>query len=192
MEIPQISPYRVDEAFIRSQKQLLAFDKMSSRESTDRIVHFYVDDYKFTRISTNPEKYAERLKPFRYVITPDFSQQLGMLKFQCFYNSCLNKAIAAFWQSLGVNIIFNVSWSTPDSFSYAFTGVPKGMAISISSIGVKSLAISKYTWQCGYDTAIKTLEPSLILRFGERMLHEEEDKSVYFDNPNFTRTFYGS
>jgi hypothetical protein len=66
------------------------------------------------------------------------------------------------------------------------------MAISISSIGVKSLAISKYTWQCGYDTAIKTLEPSLILRFGERMLHEEEDKSVYFDNPNFTRTFYGS
>lgn len=190
--IPIIKPYDVDVQFVRSQSQLLDFNKLNSATSYDRIVSFYMNDYLFARLLNNPEKYISRLKLFRYVITPDFSQLLGMPEFQLFNQNCWNKAMAAYMQLNGVNIIYNVTWSIPDSYEYAFTGIPKGSPIAINCTGIKSSAVSMYLWRQGYQEALRIIRPRLILRYGDKLPGEREDISVYFANSNIARVRNGS
>lgn len=38
----------------------------------DKAVHFFVDDYQFNRLWTNPDAYLERLKRFQYVFYTGF------------------------------------------------------------------------------------------------------------------------
>lgn len=183
-EIPVISSYIVDEEFIRSKNSLLGFTSSISSTNYNEIVHFYLNDNQFIRVFNNPSKYVDILKRYRYVITPDCSQYICMPQLQRMAHSFWNKAIAAFWQKQGINIIFNVSWSLPESYDYAFAGIPTGCAIAINCTGIKSTHLSKYLWQRGYEEAIKRLNPSLIIRYGDRMPNERENISVYFDNNN--------
>lgn len=183
-EIPVINSYSVDENFIRSKNSLLGFTSAISSDNYNEIVHFYLNDNQFIRIFNNPRKYVDILKEFRYVITPDCSQYINMPQIQRMSHSFWNKAIAAFWQKQGINIIYNVSWSLPESYDYAFAGLPTGCAIAINCTGIKGSPLSKYLWQKGYNEAIARLNPSLIIRYGDRMPNERDDISVYFENIN--------
>lgn len=191
-EIPVIKSYFVDEDFIRSKNSLLGFTSAISSDNYDEIVHFYLNDNQFIRIFNNPRKYVDILKGFRYVITPDCSQYINMPQLQRMSHSFWNKAIAAFWQKQGINIIYNVSWSLPESYDYAFAGLPTGCAIAINCTGIKGSPLSKYLWQKGYNEAIARLNPSLIIRYGDKMPNERDDISVYFENINLKNLRNGS
>lgn len=183
-EIPIINSYSVDEDFIRGKNSLLGFTSAISSVNYDEIVHFFLNDNQFARVFNNPSKYVDILKNFRYVITPDCSQYINMPQLQRMAHSFWNKAIAAFWQKQGINIIFNVSWSLPESYDYAFAGLPKGCVIAINCTGIIGCSVSKYLWQKGYNEALIRLEPSLIIRYGDKMPNERDDISIYFDNIN--------
>lgn len=131
--------------------------------------------------------YAKILSRFKYVISPDFSQHLDMPQFLCMQNSWWNSAFGAYWQSLGINIIPNVSWSRPDSFDYAFTGLPKHGVVAINCTAIKGNPMSRYFWMKGYDAAINVLDPKLIIRYGDKMPNEDETRSIYFENENLKR-----
>lgn len=88
---------------------MIAFSKAVSSKNFNQIVHFYEADRSFARIMHNPQKYAEILARFEYVISPDFSQHLDMPPFLCMQNSWWNNAFGAYWQSLGINVIPKVS-----------------------------------------------------------------------------------
>lgn len=191
-EIPVINSYNVDEDFIRSKNSLLGFTSAISSDNYDEIVHFYLNDNQFIRVFNNPSKYVDILKWYRYVITPDYSQYINMPQLQRMSHSFWNKAIAAFWQKQGINIIFNVSWSLPESYDYAFAGIPTDCVIAINCTGIKGSPLSKYLWQKGYDEAIARLKPSLIIRYGDRMPNERDDISVYFENINLKNLRNGS
>lgn len=90
-------------------------------------------------------------------------------------------------QSLGVNIIVNATWSTPDSFAYCFDGIPTGCAIAINSMGVNKHDVSKYLWRQGYAEAIRRLNPCRILRYGPKMGGELEGISTYYENNHLNR-----
>lgn len=143
-EIPIINKYFVDEDFIRNKSSLLGFTSAISSGNQDEIVHFYLSDNQFVRVFNNPSKYVDALKGFRYVITPDCSQYINMPQMQRMAHSFWNKAIAAYWQKQGINIIFNVSWSLPESYDYAFAGLPKGCAIVINCSGIVGCSASKF------------------------------------------------
>lgn len=183
-EIPIVKCYSVDKEYIRSKNSLLDFTRAISSTNYDEIVHFYLNDNQFVRVFNNPGKYIDILKRYRYVITPDCSQYIYMPQLQRMSHSFWNKAIAAYWQELGINIIYNVSWSCPESYDYAFAGLPKGCVIAINCTGIIGCSASKYLWQKGYNEAIARLEPSLIIRYGDKMSNERDDISVYFDNTN--------
>lgn len=165
----------------------LAFSKALYSTETGKLVHFYECDQAFARILHQPRKYMELLKRFRYVSGPDFSQKIGMPEFVRFQNSWWNKALTAYWQSEGIPVIPNVSWSDPDSYEYAFKGLPKHSVIAINFVGVRSCHWSMYLWRKGYEEALRRLEPKLIIRYGDRMPGENEACSVYFENENYKR-----
>ena len=166
---------------------MIAFSKAVSSKSFNHIVHFYEADRSFARIMHNPQMYAKILSRFKYVISPDFSQHLDMPQFLCMQNSWWNSAFGAYWQSLGINIIPNVSWSRPDSFDYAFTGLPKHGVVAINCTAIKGNPMSRYFWMKGYDAAINVLDPKLIIRYGDKMPNEDETRSIYFENENLKR-----
>lgn len=168
-------------------KSMIAFSKSISSRNFNQIVHFYEADRSFARIMHNPQKYAEILSRFRYVISPDFSQHLDMPQFLCRQNSWWNNAFGAYWQSLGMSIIPNVTWSRPESYEYAFKGIPKQGVIAINCTAIKGNPISRYFWMKGYDAAISALNPKLIIRYGDIMPNEDKTRSIYFENKNLKR-----
>lgn len=45
----------------------------SCKDPQRKGVHFFIDDYQFTRLWTNPDAYLNMLRAFMCVFTPDFS-----------------------------------------------------------------------------------------------------------------------
>ncbi len=55
--------------------RLLGFDQIKRDEGRyrNRMVHFFLYDYKFEKIWEDPKLFVELLRPYRAVLTPDFS-----------------------------------------------------------------------------------------------------------------------
>lgn len=160
------------------------FSKALNGTNKDTVVVFYEPDTNFARILHNPKRYVEPLKRFTCVVGPDFSQKIGMTPFVNFHNHWWNMALTAFFQSQGVLIIPNVTWSNPASYSYAFVGIPKHSVIAINCTGIKGNHAAMYLWRKGYEEALRVLEPALIIRYGDKMPGERDDISVYYENIN--------
>lgn len=133
--VPVIKPTDIDSI----PNSIIAFSKAISTKEFNQIVHFYEADRSFARIMHNPQRYAEILGRFKYVISPDFSQHLEMPPFLCMQNSWWNNAFGAYWQSMGINVIPNVSWSRPESYKYAFNGIPKNGIVAINCTAIKGI-----------------------------------------------------
>lgn len=59
---------------------LIGFDKTSTDEQKHnaRMVHFFLYDYRFERVWEKPDTVLEKLRPYRAVLSPDFSMYLEM------------------------------------------------------------------------------------------------------------------
>ena len=165
--------------------KLISFNKAVAQKRYNGTPHFYLNDKEFVRVLTYPEKYLEILKRFPSVIAPDFSQYIEMPGPMRLYHCFLNKALAAYWANNGVNVIPNVTWSTPDSYDYSFAGIERNGVIAINCTGVRKSGYSKYLWLEGYKEAIRRLEPECIIRYGEKIPGEAEEMSIYFENENY-------
>ena len=186
--IPTLRPYEMESV----PKKLVPYNVWRSDRSKGDCVHFFISDYMFVGLLYASDDELHELAEANCVITPDFSQYADMPPEQRMHNCLLNRLVAARMQSLGVNIIVNATWSTPDSFAYCFDGLPTGCAIAINSNGARRLDTSKYLWRRGYEEAIRRLRPSLILRYGPKMEGEREDISAYYENEHLMRMRHGS
>lgn len=139
--ISDMGQYNVTESAL---KALVPCNVWRSGSTKGDCVHFFVSDYMFIGLLNASDDELRELAEARFVITPDFSQYADMPPEQRRHNCLLNRFVAARMQSLGVNIIVNATWSTPDSFAYCFDGLPAGCAIAINSNGARRLDASKY------------------------------------------------
>ena len=46
---------------------------------------------------------------------------------------------------------------------------------------------SKYLWKEGYKNVVLPLQPTTIIRYGDKMPDEMSDISIYFENSNLKR-----
>ncbi len=60
--------------------RLIGFDKtkLENTNHLDRMIHFFLYDYKFDRVWKNPDTDLEKLKRYRAVLSPDFSMYVEM------------------------------------------------------------------------------------------------------------------
>lgn len=171
--------------------KLVPFNIAMAERDYNCTVHFYINDGLFMQILRRPLKYLDILHRFDSVIAPDFSQYMDFPYPLRIYNSFQNKAFAAFLQHNGVDVISNVTWSDPASYAYSFAGLPKNSVVAINCNGIKKHDFSSYLWSKGYQTALATLQPKLIIRYGTKMPDEREDISMYFSNERLMRLKYG-
>ena len=80
--IAEIQPAQFD-----MPKEFVAFSAAAQcQHREDRGVHFFIDDYRFNRLWTAPDRYLDMLRQFQCVMTPDFSLYTDFPKAVQIYN----------------------------------------------------------------------------------------------------------
>ena len=129
-------------------------------------VHFFIDDYQFTRLWSNPDAYIEMLQRFKCVFTPDFSTYTDFPKAIQIYNHYRKHWLGAYWQMYGVEVIPTISWSDESSFDWCFDGEPVGGIVAVSSVGTQMNSEAQRLFLAGYREMLIRLNPSKVLFYG--------------------------
>lgn len=137
--------------------------KANDLKNWNKAVHFFVDDYRFEKYYSYPEKYIKWLNQYAYVLSPDFSLYAEMPVWRQIESVCKNRWYGAYWQSKGIKVIPTVSWGLSNTFDFCFEGIEKNSIVAIGMIGCKT---SKARFMNGYNEMLKRLEPETILCYG--------------------------
>ena len=129
-------------------------------------MHFFLDDYQFTRVWTEPDRYIPMLQRFKYVLTPDFSLYTDFPKPLQIYNHYRKHWIGAYWQMHGINVIPTICWSDQKSFEWCFDGEPTQSVVAVSSVGTQNNKEKKRCFLDGYHEMVERLQPTQIIFYG--------------------------
>ncbi|MBO5449399.1 MAG: DUF4417 domain-containing protein [Ruminococcus sp.] len=161
-DIPKLTGSDVDEI-----PELIGFNyAKTAKDRTDKGVHFFLDDYQFTRVWNNPTNYIELLKQFRIVLTPDFSLYSDFPRAMQIYNHYRKHWLGAYWESNCIKVIPTICWSDESSFEWCFEGEPVGSIVAVSSVGTQQNKNSKRAFLLGYEKMLERLQPETIIFYG--------------------------
>lgn len=147
-------------------ENLIGFNQCMSNATQKDGIHFFIDDYQFERLWRKPDRYIETLSMFPCVLTPDFSLYNDMPFPMQQWNIYRSRALGNYWQRIGMNVIPTLSWSTKESYNFAFDGLPKKSTYAVSTVGVKKDKKAIDLWKNGMEAFIEKLEPNTILLYG--------------------------
>ena len=165
-EIPQMKKQELDLCSISLISYSDTYSK-DNEENKQKGVHFFVDDYKFNGIYSNPERSLDKLSQYKFLLTPDYSLYADMDIWKQIENVAKNRYMGCFWQEKGLLVIPTISWSTPSSYEFCFDGVEKGSIVAVGMIGCKR---NKIMFLRGYNEMLNRIEPSAIICFGTPFL----------------------
>ena len=119
LQIPIIPKFQVS-ADDFNDLLLIGFDKthLEDQNHLDRMVHFFLYDYRFERVWKNPDNDIEKLYRYRTVLSPNFSMNLEMAPVMQQYNVFHNRWCSDYWASKGIRVIPTVSWSDESTFVF--------------------------------------------------------------------------
>lgn len=165
-DIPQIEPVSAEE--IGEIKQWIGFNYVLSDPDPDgKAVHFFLDDYQFERLWTNPDKYIEKLRRYRCVLSPDFSPYADMPMATQIFNHYRKHWLAVYLQKNGVRIVPTVRASGDKrSFEWYLDGEPAGGVVCISSMWT-SKDVSREHFMTEYNTMMEKLKPEKVFVYGK-------------------------
>lgn len=164
-------------------KELIGFNYMMTSENKNCGVHCFVDDYQFERLWNTPEKYIERLKEYKVILSPDFSLYMDMPMAMKVWNVYRSRLLGHYWQSEGIKVIPTISWAEEETYSFCFDGIPEGSIVAVSTIGVKKQSEAFKIWESGMKAMIEKIKPKIILVYGGKLDFDYgKIKVIYFKN----------
>ena len=131
--------------------------------------HFFIDDYQFERLWQRPDAYLDVLKPYKCVLTPDFSLYMDMPDAMQQWNRYRSAALGNYWQRNGITVIPTLSWAQPSSYGFCFKGLPRHSTVATSTVGVARDRDAQKVWHDGMREAMSRLEPSRVLLYGKNI-----------------------
>lgn len=167
-DIPQLEPIHENE--IGEIKEWIGFNYvLSDTEPEGKAVHFFIDDYQFTRIWNTPEKYMEKLARYEAVLTPDFSPYSDMPLATQIFNHYRKHWVGKLMQEYGVKVIPTIRASRDErSLDFYLDGEPEGGVVCISSMWTSDDDARDY-FKLEYETMRKTLKPEKIYVYGNEV-----------------------
>ena len=143
-QIPVVPKFKAREDDF-TDLRLIGFDKtkLESNNYLDRIVHFFLYDYKFERVWRNPDTDLEKLKRYKAILTPDFSMYTEMAPVMQLYNTFRNRWCGAYYASKGIRVIPSVSWGTRILLNFALMALKKAPQLQFRPIWCLSMDAEK-------------------------------------------------
>lgn len=138
--------------------------KKNDDENKDKTLHFFTYDWKFEKVYEKPDEELEKLKQYRYLLSPDFSIFTNMPKPLQIESIFKNRWCGAYWQSKGLKVIPTVSWGDENSFDFCFDGIEEGSVVAVSTYYRENC---EDDFMLGYNEMMKRIKPSLVLCYDE-------------------------
>lgn len=135
-------------------------------------VHFFLDDYRFETVWTQPRRSLSRIIRAGVALTPDFSLWREMPLAMQLWQVYRSRWCGCWMGSNGVDVIPTLSWSVPESYEFAFAGVPQHSTVAVSSVGIRGDEAEK-GYRHGIEAMIDVLKPDYVLVYG-RSLGEDK------------------
>ena len=146
-------------------------------------VHFYLDDYQFERIWTNPFENIERLRDFLCVLTPDFSTYWDMPMAMKIWNIYRARLIGQVMQDAGLNVIPAVRNLGDGTSEWCFEGIEPGGVYAVSTVSVCN-SDNDFKEICRDEVSdiIRILKPECLIVYGatEKMKYDFGEVSVKY------------
>ena len=170
----------------------IGFDRIgTTKDKGNKVVHFYIDDYKFETAWLNPDRYIEPLKKFRAVIGPDFSSYSDFPWIAQVFNHYRRQWLTAYWQDAGVVVIPNVQMGYHlEEYKYCLDGIPRGGTIATSTVGGFRSRTKGEMWLERWALTLDILRPRKVIligkqwpgiEFGGELIVLEHDNAVRMD-----------
>ena len=132
----------------------------------DSWIVFYEHDNGFERLWHNPKAYLSKLKKFKGIISPDFSLYRNMPLAMQIWNTYRGRALAAWLQNNGAEIIPNVRFNDERTYEFCFDGIEKFKTVAIGTHGCIKNRIDKDYFKDGLAEMVKRLSPRTIIVYG--------------------------
>ena len=181
---------------------LIGFDKthLEDQNHLDRMVHFFLYDYRFERVWKNPDNDIEKLSRYRAVLSPDFSMYLEMAPVMQLYNVFRNRWCGAYWASKGLRVIPTVNWGDESTFDFCFEGIEKGSVVAVSTYMASehdNRCDQKEWFMAGYNEMLRRIEPENIICYNSPFPEMQGNIIHVFGTDNLgrdqlSRLIYGS
>ena len=145
------------------------------------ILAFYVDDWRFEGMWTNPVPSLARLKNFglQYAITPNFSLYADYPMAVQLFNVYRSRWVGRAMQEAGIQVIPDIQWSDESSYEYCFLGIPKGcpcVSIQFHTRGGEEESDSRRT---GLAEMMRVVEPQGLIVYGSDSEEAETIRNDY-------------
>jgi hypothetical protein len=131
----------------------------------DAAVHFFLDDYRFEVTWTKPERGLSRVRAVGAALIPDFSLWADVPLAMQLWQVYRSRWCGAWMLHHGIRVIPTISWSTPDSYAFAFAGITPGSVVAISAVGVCDPE-ARRLFAAGFAEMTARLRPSAVLAYG--------------------------
>ncbi len=132
----------------------------------DSWIVFYEHDNGFERLWHNPKAYLSKLKKFKGIISPDFSLYRNMPLAMQIWNTYRGRALAAWLQRNGVEIIPNVRFNDERTYEFCFDGIEKNKTVAVSSHGCIRGKENRLYFKLGLARLVAVLSPKTIIVYG--------------------------
>ncbi|MEA4996308.1 MAG: DUF4417 domain-containing protein [Petrimonas sp.] len=167
LQIPIIPKFQVKQGDF-DDLMLIGFDKTHPEDQNhlNRMVHFFLYDYRFERVWKTPDSDLEKLSRYRAVLSPDFSMYLEMAPIMQLYNVFRNRWCGAYWASKGMRVIPTVNWGDESTFDFCFEGIEKGGIVAVSTYMATehdNRKAQKEWFMAGYNEMLRRIEPKKII-----------------------------
>ena len=142
------------------------YAKTCKAEQDQHGIHFFIDDYQFTRLWQSPDTYLPMLARFQAIMTPDFSTYTDFPAAIQIYNHYRKHWLGAYWQYNGLLVVPTISWSDENSLNWCFDGEPVGGTIAVSAVGTQMDNDSRRLFSMGYSAMMDALKPETVIFYG--------------------------
>ena len=145
--------------------QLISYSDISISDTKNlyKGVHFFIDDWRFESVYRSPYPTVERIRKYKFALSPDFSLFAEMPIWRQIESIGKSRWVGAFFQNCGIITVPTISWSTSTSYDFCFRSIERGSIVAIGMIGCKH---SKSNFLNGYYEMMRQIEPSAIICFG--------------------------
>lgn len=146
--------------------RLVTFQVSNAKDNSDAFCHFFIDDYRFERLWTKPERYVPILSQYQGAIMPDFSLYTDMPYPMQQWNHYRSLALMQYWQDNGIEVIPSLNWSDERSLEFSMAGMPIGGTYAVCTTGCISAESSRNEFIRMLSLCVEKVKPDTLLLYG--------------------------
>lgn len=167
---------------------LVSFEQITTSKAYDDWVHFFIDDWKFSKLFRQPFRYLHILRKFDGVIAPDNSILWNAPYFKQIESIGNSRMMGSWLQRAGLNVIPCVRWGKKETYDFAFDGLQPEGTVAVGTHGAVRCNETRKIFSEGVPELVHRILPRTIIVYGsfkESMFEaalEEDIKIVNFDS----------